>query len=225
MTVRTLRDALVGVVYIVVIAALVLLSIMIYNHDFTKYVNVSLRTDNVGSSLEKGSDVKVRGILVGQVNSISTDGNGAVVHLRLTPSKVSSLPANMSAQLLPKTLFGERYVGARPSRRAPPRRISRPVTRSTRTPAGRRSSWNGCSPTCCRCCCARATGTSSQQPSARVALALRGRGAALGQEHPHGRPLPGPLVAAGAGHRRRPVRARHDRGHLRQRGADAAVRS
>ncbi|MCW2495097.1 MCE family protein [Jatrophihabitans sp.] len=110
MTRGRLIEALVGLVYLLLIAALVTLSIMIYNKDFTSFVTVTLRTDSVGNALQKGSDVKVRGVFVGSVKGISTDGSGAEVHLDLDPGQAHQLPANMTAQLLPKTLFGERYV-------------------------------------------------------------------------------------------------------------------
>jgi phospholipid/cholesterol/gamma-HCH transport system substrate-binding protein len=110
MSTAKLRDAAIGLLYLVLIAALVLLSIMIYNKDFSTTVGVDLHTDNIGSSLQRGSDVMVRGVLVGDVKRISTDGDGADIRLSLDPGKAKQLPANVTAQLLPKTLFGERYV-------------------------------------------------------------------------------------------------------------------
>lgn len=107
---RRVRDATVGAGYLVVLAALLVLSVLVYTHTFTSYVDVALRTDHVGSALQKGSDVKVRGVLVGQVDDVTTDGTGAIVHLQLDPGQAEHLPANMTAQLLPKTTFGERYV-------------------------------------------------------------------------------------------------------------------
>jgi len=105
-----LRDALVGLIYLGVIAGLISLSVMIYNKDFVSTVKVTLTTDDVGSSLQKGSDVKVRGLLVGSVTKISTDGDGARLQLALSPGKAKQIPTNVTARLLPKTLFGERYV-------------------------------------------------------------------------------------------------------------------
>jgi virulence factor Mce-like protein len=54
--------------------------------------------------------VKVRGMLVGTVRSVRSTGDGAVIDLALQPDLVNQIPANVTAQLLPKTLFGERYV-------------------------------------------------------------------------------------------------------------------
>ncbi|GAB2487624.1 MCE family protein [Jatrophihabitans fulvus] len=104
------RDALIGLVYVVVIAALVALSVAIYQKRFTTFVDVTARTGAVGNALREGSEVKVRGVTVGQVGDVTTDGRGALVQLRLDPDDVRGLPANLTVQLLPKTLFGERYV-------------------------------------------------------------------------------------------------------------------
>jgi phospholipid/cholesterol/gamma-HCH transport system substrate-binding protein len=104
------RNALVGVFYIALVVALIWLSIAVYNRDFANVVKVSVRTDSVGSSLQKGSDVEVRGILVGTVTGVSTDGDGARVSLDIDGSHAKQIPADVTAELLPKTLFGERYV-------------------------------------------------------------------------------------------------------------------
>jgi phospholipid/cholesterol/gamma-HCH transport system substrate-binding protein len=60
--------------------------------------------------MDTGADVKVRGVLVGEVRSIRSTGSGAQLDLALQPDKVNLIPTNVTAQLLPKTLFGERYV-------------------------------------------------------------------------------------------------------------------
>ena len=41
---------------------------------------------------------------------MSTSGHGARIELALQPAAAKSIPDNVSARLLPKTLFGERYV-------------------------------------------------------------------------------------------------------------------
>jgi virulence factor Mce-like protein len=99
-----------GVVFLCVLALLVAVSVAVFQKRFTPAVMVQLRTDHVGNQLQKASDVKVRGLIVGEVRSVETRGHGAVVDLALDPSQVGAIPANVSARLLPKTLFGERYV-------------------------------------------------------------------------------------------------------------------
>jgi phospholipid/cholesterol/gamma-HCH transport system substrate-binding protein len=104
------RDFIVGLAYLVLIAALIALSIMIYNKDFSSSLDVSLRAPDAGTQLTTGADVEVRGVVIGSVNSITSTGNGATISLALDPTQGGRLPANVTAQLLPKTLFGQRYV-------------------------------------------------------------------------------------------------------------------
>ncbi|MEO6886638.1 MAG: MCE family protein, partial [Jatrophihabitantaceae bacterium] len=99
-----------GVLFIVLIAGLVALSIAFYNKAFTSVVTVTLRTDHTGNQLQLESDVKERGIIVGSVTGVKSDGDGASVTLALNPGRTSIIPNNVSAQILPKTLFGEQYV-------------------------------------------------------------------------------------------------------------------
>jgi phospholipid/cholesterol/gamma-HCH transport system substrate-binding protein len=101
---------LLGVLLLVLVAALVTLSIAIYDKVFTKVVLVKLETDHTGNQLLPHSDVKERGVIVGEVRSISSHGDGATITLALNPSKAKSIDNYQVAQLLPKTLFGERYV-------------------------------------------------------------------------------------------------------------------
>jgi len=104
------RRRLYGVGFIMAIVGLIALSIAFYNKTFTKVVTVTLKTDHTGNQLIKASDVKERGIIVGSVRKVRSEGEGAIVTLALDPSRASIIPKNVSAQILPKTLFGEQYV-------------------------------------------------------------------------------------------------------------------
>ncbi|HWC78692.1 MAG TPA: MCE family protein [Pseudonocardiaceae bacterium] len=99
-----------GLVLIILGASFVALTVAVYEKAFSSAVSVTLETDHVGNQLDPGADVKVRGVLVGEVRSISTAGNGATLDLAIDPGQLSVIPANVTAQLLPKTLFGEKYV-------------------------------------------------------------------------------------------------------------------
>jgi virulence factor Mce-like protein len=104
------KRRLLGVLFIVVVLGLVTLSIAIYNKAFTNTVVVKLEADHTGNQLLIDSDVKLRGIIVGSVKSVSANGDGATVKLALNPGRANEIPPNVSAQILPKTLFGEQYV-------------------------------------------------------------------------------------------------------------------
>src|SRR4051794_35865620 len=97
-----------GVVFLLVIALLVAFTVAIYNKTFVDVVHVTLQTDRVGNQLAPPADVKLRGMIVGEVRSVSSDGRRATVDLALQPRTVGLIPRNVTARLLPKTLFGEK---------------------------------------------------------------------------------------------------------------------
>jgi phospholipid/cholesterol/gamma-HCH transport system substrate-binding protein len=99
-----------GVVFLVVIAMLVGLSVALYTKAFTPVVMVSLKTDRVGNQLSTHADVKLRGIRVGEVRRIRSSGEGATIDLALSKDTAHLIPSDVAAQLLPKTLFGEKEV-------------------------------------------------------------------------------------------------------------------
>jgi phospholipid/cholesterol/gamma-HCH transport system substrate-binding protein len=101
---------IVGVAFLAVIALLISLSVAVYNQAFSNDTMVTLYTDSTGNEMNFHADVMVRGVVVGQVRSISANGDGAVLVLAIDPSIASTLPANVTAEMLPTTLFGERYV-------------------------------------------------------------------------------------------------------------------
>jgi phospholipid/cholesterol/gamma-HCH transport system substrate-binding protein len=105
-----LRRRLAGVVFLAVLALLGWLSVALYNKQFTPVTQVTLYTDSVGNEMHQGAMVMVRGVQVGSVRQITADGSGAQLELALQPGEASWLPANVTAEMLPTTLFGERYV-------------------------------------------------------------------------------------------------------------------
>src|SRR5436190_5380196 len=104
------RLRLIRVAFLVVIGLLIWLSLALYNKQFTTVDMVTLHTDSVGNEMHPGGQVLVRGVQVGEVRSITADGSGAVLKLAIQPGMVRQLPANVTAVMVPSTLFGERYV-------------------------------------------------------------------------------------------------------------------
>ena len=107
------RYAAVGALFLVLMVGFVALTVGIYRKVFTPEELVTLRVERIGTQLAPGADVKVRGVLVGSVRSVSADAGGASITLALNPKDTELVPANVSARVLPKTLFGERYVDLR----------------------------------------------------------------------------------------------------------------
>lgn len=128
--------ALLGLGYLVLVGALVSTSVLAYRKalPWQDTVAVTLQTKTPGLELNPQSDVKFQGMRVGEVREITSDGRRATVRLALDPDRADLVPAALDAAIVPKTLFGEKYVDllARPD--AGPARISDgDVIRQSRT--------------------------------------------------------------------------------------------
>lgn len=99
-----------GVAFLTTIALLVWLSIALYNKTFDSTTTVVLKADRAGLQLPKFGDVRVNGVLVGRVDKIDQDGEQAQITLALEPDAAKRIPANVSVQILPTTLFGQKFV-------------------------------------------------------------------------------------------------------------------
>jgi len=99
-----------GIAFLLVIAGLVYLTVLFYQKAFTPVIHVALKADRIGNQLSAPADVKLRGLVVGEVRAVHSTGDGATIDLALQPGKVNLIPSNVRAQLLPKTLFGEKFV-------------------------------------------------------------------------------------------------------------------
>lgn len=72
---------------------------------------VSALVADAGGSLRPGSDVKVRGVVVGRVDEISRDDGGEVrVSMLVRSEDLGRIPDNVVARILPATVFGTTYV-------------------------------------------------------------------------------------------------------------------
>ena len=105
-----IRRRSMGVALILVMLLIVGLCLANFNKVFKPTETVYLRTATVGNQLSKQGDVKVRGVIVGEITSIDSDGSGAVIEMAMSPDFLPTIPSNTTATLIPKTLFGERYV-------------------------------------------------------------------------------------------------------------------
>ncbi|VVJ16030.1 MCE-family protein MceA [Amycolatopsis camponoti] len=101
---------LAGVAFLGVLVLLGYLAVAIYDKDFDDSELVTLRADRVGNQLAPTAEVKVKGVPFGEVRAVRSTRTGAEIVLALDPAKIGTLPGNVSARLLPKTVFGERYV-------------------------------------------------------------------------------------------------------------------
>lgn len=103
-----------GLVMLAIVSLFIGLTSAIYNDAFEDVVPVTLQVQRAGLQLNDNADVKIRGVIVGNVRDISVQDRVVALDLALDPDKVSQVPADVKARLVPKTLFGEKYVSLTP---------------------------------------------------------------------------------------------------------------
>jgi phospholipid/cholesterol/gamma-HCH transport system substrate-binding protein len=103
-------DALLGVAYLGIAVVLLLVAMLAYDKTFVSSTDVTLDAGAIGNALQKNSDVKLNGVPVGTVTGIRAVDDGSRLTLALDPQTARRLPTDTVARILPKTLFGERYV-------------------------------------------------------------------------------------------------------------------
>ncbi|MEW2218558.1 MCE family protein [Streptomyces sp. NPDC006990] len=122
------RRRLAGVALLLVPALLIWLSVAVYDKQFTDAAEITVETSHAGHEMHVNTDVKLRGVVVGQVREITSDGKGARLRVALQPDKLAHIPADVRAQMLPTTVFGQRYVALVPPRNPAPRPIEAGAT-------------------------------------------------------------------------------------------------
>ena len=99
-----------GIVFILLLMAGIYGTYAIFAKKYADYDEVTLQTSKIGLQLPVRADVKIRGVIVGEVLGFDTTSEGAEVTLGLYPSQTDTIPANVTGAIVPKTLFGEKYV-------------------------------------------------------------------------------------------------------------------
>lgn len=103
---------LLGVVFICLLLLGVWLTYATFTKKFADYEEVTLQTSTIGLQLPDRADVKIRGVIVGEVleRKVVDNGDSAEIVLGIYPDKIDVIPANVTGSIVPKTLFGEKYV-------------------------------------------------------------------------------------------------------------------
>jgi phospholipid/cholesterol/gamma-HCH transport system substrate-binding protein len=104
------RHRVLGVAFLALLLFFVWATYAVFTKKFVDYVPVTLKTSKIGLQLPTLADVKIRGVIVGDVREMSSTGDGATLSLAIDPDRADIIPANATARILPKTLFGEKYV-------------------------------------------------------------------------------------------------------------------
>jgi len=112
-SVRTL-----GAAFIALMLFLVWVTYAFFDKKFVSSEPVFITTQSTGVNLPQNADVKLRGMIVGEVRKIEPNGDGVKLTLAMNPDLLKEVPRDVTAQILPKTLFGEKFVSLIPEKDA-----------------------------------------------------------------------------------------------------------
>ncbi|MRJ76208.1 MCE family protein [Aeromicrobium sp. SMF47] len=103
-----------GTAFLAIVLFFLWITYAFFTKAFVDYDTVTLKADTAGVNLPQNADIKLRGMIVGEVRSVRTDGDGVELELGMNPKLIKDVPKDVTAQLVPKTLFGEKYVALIP---------------------------------------------------------------------------------------------------------------
>lgn len=101
-----------GLIVLVALAVVGTFVTLRSNATFGTRPHVEADLANAGGALRPGSDVKLNGIIVGEVTEVrrSDDGTGVTVDMAMSEDDLESVPGNVVARILPATVFGTTFV-------------------------------------------------------------------------------------------------------------------
>lgn len=106
------RNIISGLIALVLVTATMVIGVARSFGAFDSTYLLKALFDTAGQGLQKGSDVKLRGVNIGTVRSVELSGTSALVSMDIQSSQ--RLPVTSSLTVRPKTLFGEKFVDVDP---------------------------------------------------------------------------------------------------------------
>ncbi|MFE4500586.1 MCE family protein [Rhodococcus sp. NPDC056743] len=110
MTVPSWHKKLAAAGLILGLAAIVAVALTMFSGGFTKSTPITVTSSRAGLVMEPDAKVKLRGVQVGSVESISLDGDQASLQLAMFPDQMSKIPSNAGVEIKSTTVFGAKYV-------------------------------------------------------------------------------------------------------------------
>jgi virulence factor Mce-like protein len=104
------RQVLYGVAFLALIGVVIAATIAQYRGAFEHNVVVTVEAERAGLTLAKDAPIKLRGVEIGHVGSVDADGDTVRIELKIDSDVVQRVPADVTAQIVPPTAFGAKYV-------------------------------------------------------------------------------------------------------------------
>jgi phospholipid/cholesterol/gamma-HCH transport system substrate-binding protein len=102
---------LLGLISVLVAAAVVFVAITLFRGGFTTSVPITVISDRAGLVMNPDARVKMRGVQVGKVSSVQEMPDGrAALHLAMDPSQLHLIPSNVLVDIASTTVFGAKFV-------------------------------------------------------------------------------------------------------------------
>ncbi len=111
---RSFSLKVLGAALIAIMIFFMWLTYAFFNKTFVDVDEVVVDTGKAGLNLPDNADVKLRGMIVGEVRDVRPTDDGVQLVLGMDPDLIDEVPADVSAEIIPKTLFGEKYVALLP---------------------------------------------------------------------------------------------------------------
>ncbi|OPX12749.1 MCE family protein [Mycobacterium sp. AT1] len=102
---------LAGLATVLAIVAVIVFAITMFLGGFGQTVPVTVISERAGLVMNPEAKVQMRGVQVGQVESIETRPDGmAVLHLAMDPDELRNIPSNVLVDVSSSTVFGAKSV-------------------------------------------------------------------------------------------------------------------
>ncbi len=95
---------------LVLLIAAIWLTYALFTGSLKSFVPVTLTSDRSGLVMESNAKVKMRGVQVGRVASITGGREPVELKLEIYPDQIKHIPANVEAQIRATTVFGAKFV-------------------------------------------------------------------------------------------------------------------
>lgn len=123
------RQLRLGLAFLLLLGAVIAAAVLQYRGAFRSTIPVTVQADRAGLTMDTGAPVKFHGVQVGRVQSITAHDGDVEIGLAIDKGAVDDVPSGLSAQLVPPTAFGARYVqltstGSGSGRIAPDQKIA-----------------------------------------------------------------------------------------------------
>lgn len=99
-----------GVLFLALCVFFTWITYAVFNKKFIDSVPVTVTGVTAGAQLPSNADVKLRGMIVGELRGIKPTADGVIMKVAIKPSALHQIPRDVTARIVPKTLFGEKFI-------------------------------------------------------------------------------------------------------------------